>query len=205
MRLILVRHGETEENASDIVQGQIPGNLSRLGREQATAVGSYLAAESLDAVYASDLERARLSAQLALGEGSDSIVTDTRLREQSFGVLEGAPVQRLLKEMRRQKTDWIAFAPAGGEDRAALRLRAQAFLDETVARHGSQTVVVFTHYGIVNALIQILIDGDSKDYDVANGSVTVFEMDGPIVTAEVVNGTAHLPVEAASPTRLPSP
>ncbi len=206
MRLILVRHGETEENATDVVQGQIPGDLSQLGREQAAAVGTYLAGESVDAFYASDLERAHLSARLALGEDHDGIVTDKRLREQSFGIFEGEPVEVLLGEMRRQKADWVTFRPAAGETRAALRLRARAFFDEIAARHGGETVVVFTHYGIINTLLQALIDGgNGQDYDVANGSVTVLRTDGPLVSAEVVNDTAHLPVEAVSPTRLPRP
>ncbi len=206
MRLIIVRHGETEENAADIVQGQIPGDLSRLGKEQAAAVGTYLAGESLDAVYASDLERARLSARLALGEDHNGIVTDKRLREQSFGVFEGEPIGVLLDEMRRQKADWITFDPATGETRAALGLRAQAFFDEIAARHSGETVVIFTHYGIINALLQALIDGgNGRDYDIANGSVTVLRTDGPLVSAEIVNDTAHLPAEASSPTRLPAP
>lgn len=206
MRLILVRHGETKENAADVVQGQIPGELSRLGREQAAAVGTYLAAESLDAIYCSDLERARLSAQLALGEDHDGIITDQRLREQSFGIFEGAPVRELLDEMRHQKADWITFDPAAGETRAALRRRARAFFDDMAAQHGGETIVVFTHYGIINTLLQTLIDGgNGQDYDVANGSVTVLQTDGPLVSAEIVNDTAHLPVEASSPTRLPAP
>lgn len=206
MRLILVRHGETKENATDVVQGQIPGELSRLGREQATAVGIYLAEESLDAIYSSDLERARHSARLALGEDCAGIVIDQRLREQSFGVFEGAPVRVLLDEMRRQKADWITFDPATGETRAALHLRARAFFEEIAARHGGETVVIFTHYGIINVLLQDLIDGgNGRDYDVANGSVTVLRTDGPIVSAEIINDTAHLPVEASSPTRLPIP
>ena len=204
MRLILIRHGETEENAGDVIQGQIPGDLSRLGREQAAAIGAYLAGKSLDAVYASDLERAHLSALLALGEDHDRIVTDKRLREQSFGVFEGEPVRVLLSKMRRQKADWDTFDPPGGETRAALCARARAFFNEIAAEHGGETVVVFTHYGIINTLLQALIDGgNGRDHDVANGSVTVLRTDGPLVSAEIINDTAHLPVEAVSPTRLP--
>lgn len=206
MRLILVRHGETQENATDIVQGQIPGTLSRLGEEQAGAVGTFLAGERADAVYASDLERARHSARLALGQDHDRILTDKRLREQSFGVLEGEPVSVLLDEMRRQKADWSAFDPPGGETRRALHERAEQFLGEIAALYEGETVVVFTHYGVINALLTTLLGkSNGQDYDVANGSVTVLRMDDRETVAEAVNDTGHLSVEALSPTRLPNP
>ncbi len=206
MRLILVRHGETVENATDIVQGQIPGELSVLGREQATAVGTYLKPEEIDVVYVSDLERARLSARLALAGTEVETVTDARLREQSFGIFEGGPVATLLDEMRRLRTDWDSFDPVGGESRDGLRARAREFFADIAARHNGQTVVVFTHYGVINSLIKTLARSEiHSDVEVANGSVSVLRVEGPQVALEILNATDHLPVVADSPTRLPTP
>ena len=57
MRLILTRHGQTEENVKRILQGHMPGKLTPLGIEQAKKLASRLKDENIDAIYSSDLAR----------------------------------------------------------------------------------------------------------------------------------------------------
>ena len=58
IELILSRHGETEENKLHIMQGQLPGHLSELGKQQAKALAETLDKEKLDVIVCSDLARA---------------------------------------------------------------------------------------------------------------------------------------------------
>ena len=58
-RVILVRHGQTEENIKQIIQGHNHGTLSDLGREQAMKVGEKLKDEDIGAIYSSDLDFSR--------------------------------------------------------------------------------------------------------------------------------------------------
>ena len=62
--IILVRHGETVDNARQIMQGQTQGELNDKGRDQARQVAERLACEQLDAVVASDLHRAVQTAEI---------------------------------------------------------------------------------------------------------------------------------------------
>ena len=88
-RLIVWRHGNTDWNAGNRVQGQTDIPLNELGREQAAAAAAMLAALKPDAIVASDLQRAaRTAAALAALTGLP-VRTDARLRERYFGQWQG--------------------------------------------------------------------------------------------------------------------
>lgn len=63
MKLIITRHGETEENKAGIIQGYLPGHLSKTGIEQAKKVVLRLKDEKIDFIYSSDLDRAANTAK----------------------------------------------------------------------------------------------------------------------------------------------
>ena len=72
IELILSRHGETEENKLHIMQGQLPGHLSELGKQQAKALAETLDKEELDVIVCSDLARSYDTAIAAGGDSSSS-------------------------------------------------------------------------------------------------------------------------------------
>ena len=59
MKLILVRHGETEGNVKQIIQGQTHGKLTKKGIKQAKLLARRLKNEKIDVVFSSDLQRAK--------------------------------------------------------------------------------------------------------------------------------------------------
>ena len=63
MKLIIARHGETEENKKGILQGHLPGKLTELGIEQSKKLALRLKNEKIDAIYSSDLARASNTAK----------------------------------------------------------------------------------------------------------------------------------------------
>ena len=75
IELILSRHGETEENKLHIMQGQLPGHLSELGKQQAKALAETLDKEELDVIVCSDLARSydtAMAERIAAGGDSSS-------------------------------------------------------------------------------------------------------------------------------------
>ena len=66
--LYLARHGQTEENNAHIFQGHLPGKLTQEGIAQAIKLGQELQTVPFDRIVHSDLERARLSAELIRGD-----------------------------------------------------------------------------------------------------------------------------------------
>ena len=89
LRLILVRHGETEWNAQRRYQGHSDVPLSALGRRQAARAAERLAALKIDAVYTSDLGRALETAEIIAEQRGLEVCAEPRLRELNFGVFEG--------------------------------------------------------------------------------------------------------------------
>ncbi len=181
MKLILVRHGETEDNAANIVQGQTHGRLSTNGRSQAKLAALRLESTKIDAVYTSDLDRARATAEaIAARLPALTRKEDARLREQDFGVFEGQPIIKLLDKMDDENTDFATFAPSGGETRVEFQKRVLQFLDEARAQHAGETVLIVTHYGVINIFLGWLLnhaDPLSTDLRIANGSVTILDID----------------------------
>ena len=87
--LLLVRHGETDWNAEGKLQGHTDRPLNDYGRRQAQALADRLAGEAIDAVYASDLSRARETAEILGARLGLPVVVDPDLREKNWGSWEG--------------------------------------------------------------------------------------------------------------------
>lgn len=108
LRMLIVRHGETDCNVQGVIQGQLDTDLNAVGREQAKRVAAALANEHIDEVYASPLRRARDTATAIVqahpnhAHGRMSYWLDDRLKERGFGSLEGRTFDR-----SRQKRDSI--------------------------------------------------------------------------------------------------
>lgn len=140
--IFLVRHGETVDNARQIMQGQTQGCLNDKGREQARLVAERLASEPLDAVVASDLRRAIQTAELLAEPHHLPVVTTPLLRERDWGGFTGRYIPDLKGEA------W----PDDVESEEALLLRARAFLLYITATYPGGRVVAVGH-GIINKAI----------------------------------------------------
>lgn len=140
--IFLVRHGETVDNARQIMQGQTQGCLNDKGRQQARLVAERLASEPLDAVVASDLRRAIQTAELLAEPHHLLVVTTPLLRERDWGGFTGRYIPDLKGEA------W----PDNVESEEALLLRARAFLLYITATYPGGRVVAVGH-GIINKAI----------------------------------------------------
>lgn len=162
-RLVLLRHGQTEYNATRRMQGHLDTELSELGVAQAAGAAQALAARSPRLIVSSDLRRAHDTA-LALGAATGlEVTTDHRLRETYLGDWQGLThheVDSAMPGARRIWRDDATWAPPGGESRVEVAARAVPVVTELVDRldawgqgdDAETPVVLVAHGGVIAAL-----------------------------------------------------
>jgi len=122
MKLILVRHGETEENKKGILQGHLPGKLTELGRDQAKKLALRLKDEKIDAIFSSDLARASdTTREIAKYHPNVPLFFVEELREKNQGSLTGKSIKEI---------DWSK--PRDTEKKELMAIRAKKILDEVI-------------------------------------------------------------------------
>ena len=176
MRLILVRHGESEWNAAGRVQGQADPGLSAAGREEARLLAPLVRREDPDVAVTSDLRRAVETGGL-LTEGAG---TDPRWRESAMGDWTGRAAADLYADPAGRFAAWREGRadPPGGEtwDEMCARVGEAA---EALRASGAQRALVVTHGGPVRAACAVLA-GLRPDQlvPVPNASLTVLDLSG---------------------------
>lgn len=189
-RIYLVRHGETEWNATRRIQGQLDIPLNARGREQVARVAAELASQPLTAVYASDLCRARDTAAAVAATHQLPVQTDADLRELHFGEWQGLDLVQLEARYPEQFHRWrqnsLRQRPPGGETIAELQARAAAAFARIVAAHQGETVAVAAHGGPLKALVLHLLGAPLEAYPrlrLHNASLSLIESGrrGPVL------------------------
>lgn len=189
MRLFIVRHGETIENIDRIIQGQNYGKLSELGREQSRCLGMRLKDEEFDIIYSSDLKRVTDTAEeIAKHHSATPLVFDERIRERSYGELEG--------QVFPDDWDWNDI-PACVEQNASFDARVKDFYDEVFRRHSDETVLVVSHGCIKKKMLSlvspVLAEKIDRTGNVKNTSVTIVDVyDNGCYRLHALNCTKHL-------------
>ncbi len=155
-RILAIRHGETAWNRDARIQGQLDIALNDTGRWQARRVAQALDDEPIDALYASDLARARETAAAIAQRRGLALHTHPGLRERHFGVFQGRTWRELEQEHPDVVRAWKArvpeFAPPGGESLLALRARVERTFAELAERHPGGQIVVVAHGGVLDIL-----------------------------------------------------
>jgi broad specificity phosphatase PhoE len=133
--LLLVRHGETDWNAEGRLQGHTDTPLNELGRRQARTLADEVAGDGIEAVYSSDLARARETAEIVAERLGLAVVLDPDLRERDWGTWEG------LTGAERERVELVGEPTEAHRDRMLRALRSIA------AGHPGGRVLVVTHGG----------------------------------------------------------
>jgi probable phosphoglycerate mutase len=160
MHLYLIRHGQSYVNLKDWQQGNIDAGLTELGLRQANALGGWLPAHVplVDRIYASTMRRARETVQCIASAYGLPVVFDDRLREIGNNRFDHSPwpnesLPTLFAEY------WASARPFSpvvmqeelGETYMHFRTRVGLFIEQLVAAHREQTVLVVCHGGVVEA------------------------------------------------------
>jgi broad specificity phosphatase PhoE len=167
-RLVMLRHGQTEFNAGNRMQGQLDTELSDLGRDQAVAAAEVLAKRQPLLIVSSDLRRA-LDTAMALGERSGMpLEVDARLRETHLGDWQGMTHIEVDAAAPGARIAWrndATWAPHGGESRVDVAARGLPVVRELVAGQTEwgtdepeRPVVLVAHGGLIAALTAALLN-----------------------------------------------
>lgn len=146
--LYLARHGQTEENNAHIFQGHLPGKLTEEGISQAKKLGQELRSIPFDHIVHSDLERARLTAELIRGERPIPTTPTFLLREIDWGSWTGKPISDVK----------LASRPSDAESEEMLYDRAKRFITFLKENFDGQTILAIGH-GMINRRIIAAIQG----------------------------------------------
>jgi broad specificity phosphatase PhoE len=161
--LILVRHGETPANLDGVWHGSTDSPLTARGEQQAARVATHVGAAYADAaaVYTSDLQRARRTAE-AIGQAlAREARLERGLREYDLGSWEGKTYGDLHDThdlWHHMKTN-PHFAPHGGESPNGVTERFTNALSSIAARHPGERVVVVAHGGAFSLAMGALLHG----------------------------------------------
>lgn len=155
-RILAVRHGETDWNRETRIQGHTDIGLNANGLAQARRLGTALRDEPLAAIYASDLDRARATAEAVAMHHGLPVRTDAGLRERGFGRLEGLTWAEIESLHPDEALAWRKrhpeFAPPGGESLLRFRERIVSTVHTLAARHLGQQVLIVAHGGVLDVL-----------------------------------------------------
>ena len=197
MKLILVRHGLTEENIKKITQGQTHGKLSPQGIIQAKKVGLKLKYEKIDIVYSSDLKRAVDTTKEIIKFHPDTPVHYVKeLREASKGIFDGRP-RKLIQEYRQKLSGLLHLHKyKNGESLIEVQKRIFDFYKKLLLKHPTKTVLIISHG---SAIICLLIKLLNKSFDnfielkPDNCAITIVQIDkNKKPRLEILNCVKHL-------------
>lgn len=141
--ILFVRHGETNLNKQNIMQGRLDEPLNQTGIKQAQQTALALKNESIDIIYSSPLKRAKQTAQIINQEHNVQIVIDERINEIDLGDLTGTP-------LIKQNLDNLANADFAkkhnAEDFETMFNRCKQFYDYVNSL--SKNILIVAHRGV---------------------------------------------------------
>lgn len=211
--LVLIRHGVTLWNKGRRLQGHQDVDLSDEGIQQVEALRRWaLRLPPPDAVYSSDLRRARNTAHpLALG-WSLPLRETSALRERGFGIYEGQDWDHVHTLLERDAAlagvPLHEHAPPGGESRQQVEERLHTFLHQLDQQHTGERVWVVSHGGVIRNLLRRLLTEETthllSGFHIPNTSVSHLRRLGGRWTAVALVSVQHLspPGDAATSSSL---
>lgn len=212
MRLLLIRHGETDHNAEQIALGREDVPLNERGRQQAQALARAAKAGELPggtvaAVYSSPLDRALATAGPLAQALTKSVSIEQALIEMDVGEVENQTFDQLRERypdfLRAWRSDDCAdVAMPGGETLRQVQERAWGFVESLRARHAEETVAAVSHNFVILTLLCRMLDLPLSRFrrlkhDLA--AVSVVELTDERQTVLALNDRCHLRESAAAP------
>lgn len=190
--IYLVRHGETDWNIKGFVQGQSDIPLNQKGEQQAKELADQLKNIHFDAIYSSDLMRAKRTAEIIAQEKKLAILTTKILRERDFGDFEGKKADFLIawrkslkkgiENLTQEEKELLRNKNPNIESDESLMQRFIPFIREIAVGYPGKNILIITHGSMMRTfLIRIgFFENQEKSYRyrLKNGSYVVILSDG---------------------------
>lgn len=155
--LCLVRHGQTDWNRLEIIQGREDNPLNALGRQQAEESAAFLGQETWDLIVSSPLTRAVHTAQAiatACGIEHDAIRLDERFIEREFGAASGQPVKGIYEAVQADDERRVP----GLESEDEMRARVLEGMEHLVEMYPGKRIIVVCHSHAIKAALSAIDD-----------------------------------------------
>ena len=156
--IILIRHGETEWNSQQRMQGHSNSDLSSVGQVQIQALGQWMKNAPFDHIYSSDSLRAKQTAEAITQFSGHELKIDFRLREKNLGVFEGLTSEEARERhpevFRLFKTAGSKYVIDEGESTQQLQDRALEIVNEIRIKHPEERVLLVTHGGFIRVVMK---------------------------------------------------
>ena len=160
MKIILVRHGESEANIAHCINDvpARPVNLTERGRAQAETAAANLRAARFTHAYVSEFPRAQQTAAILLRQHECAVQVDARLNERRSG-MDGLPVDTFNDLVR---PDPLHIKPEQGESFLEQMERVRSFVDEIALRHPDGVVLAVSHENPILAALALASEEPEK-------------------------------------------
>jgi alpha-ribazole phosphatase len=201
MKLILVRHGQTNWVRAGRYQGASDIPLNSFGKRQARAVARVLKKETPFSIYSSKLARARQTANEIARACRKRVMIDDRLNEISFGLWEGHTYRQVRARHPNDMRTWHRASwssrPSGGESLRSLKKRVLSFLEALKRKHGKRRghCVVVCHGGVVRMFMICALSLSPAtfwSFRVDLASISVFSIKSNAQEVVLLNSLDHL-------------
>jgi broad specificity phosphatase PhoE len=202
VRLLLVRHGESEGNAAGRLQGQGEYSLSELGRKQVRRLAQRLQEyEGMAAIYTSSQSRAVETAEILARAIGVPTIPDDRLQEYDVGELTGLTVEEVRQQFPYIYSAWMEDVEEwinmpGGEENEGFRQRVGQVFAEIISRHrDDDNVTVVSHGGTLGEFVAQamgLPPGRRHPFSFANASLTIIDLSRRRPRLLLFSDTCHL-------------
>jgi probable phosphoglycerate mutase len=201
--IVLIRHGETAWNAERRLQGHIDIPLNPEGQRQADALAAALAGEQLDAIVASDLQRALQTAAAVAAARGLPVQVDPALRERCFGGFEGLLYAEIEQRFPAEFAAWQArdvdaAMPRGERIAETFRRFYERSLGAILGwaeSHPGQTIVLVAHGGVLECAYRAALElplETPRTFPVLNASINRFAVDNGKLRLLSWGEVAHL-------------
>lgn len=204
VEIVLIRHGLTLWNVASRIQGISDTKLAPEGLNQARLLAENFPFDKIDAIYSSDLSRAKKTAQVVADKFNLQVQTTAGLREVDFGIWEGRYFSDLEKYDAENLKIFYTMPDKLKLERAETFQQAQSRamneLNKIIARHESagESRIICVAHGTINRLILLsILEIPLKNLwrlNQFNTAVNVFRVDDDNFTVKLINSTAHLKI-----------
>lgn len=201
-RITLVRHGQSTGNAANCFTGQSDVALSELGQKQAELTAAAFSDERFTAIYASDLQRARLTAAPIAHQQCLTVFVTDQLREIDLGDFQGRSFLEIKRDFPREfaalSRRELDITIPGGESHRAVRARVIKKFTEIIDQHRGGNILLVVHGGVIFHINHYILGipeerGLAVSYRIANCSIHRYQLlDDERWRVITLNEEAHL-------------
>ena len=200
MRLLIIRHGESEWNRQGLYQGQYDAPLSELGLKQADALGQRLSNEPIFSIYTSPLQRAAKTAEAVAKYHTDvPFHKETALFEIDHGQWEGLTSAQVGERFGAGLQEWRVHPTRAqmpdGESFSNILKRVLDFRDQLYEQYPEQNILVSTHDVVVKILVADALGMNMDRINriwVTNASISVIEYGNELPYLVSLSEACHL-------------